>query len=221
METKETTLPLLTLGDLWRILQDCWKQMLILALAASVGLFLVNRLLPARYASTATLYVLGQSGEERPLTEDFSLALNVVTDCGHLLQSRSVLTEVIDTLGLDMTYHSLSRQITTYNPEGTRILEVTAQAATPTRAKEIVDAVCTIGSEKINAAMGTSQVNLYEEGLWDHIPCNRVSAAHCALAFVLTALAVYGAYVLAFLLKAELPRTKTLVAVARTAGKGK
>ena len=217
METKETESPLLTLADLWRTLRRCWRLMLVLGILAAAGLFVVNRLLPPRYASTATLYILRQSSNDQQISEDFSLALNVVSDCDHLLKSHSVLDAVIENLSLDISYKELRQCISTNNPDSTRILEVTAEADTPTRAKAIVDSICTIGTDKIRQAMGFAQVNLYEYGVWDSMPSNRAQPIHCALAFVLTAAGVYGVFLLLFLLKPppEEEKVRTVVKVAR------
>lgn len=214
----ESKLPLLTLRDLWHILRRVWAAMLVLACGAAVGLYALNYILPPRYASTATLYILRQSSNDQQISEDFSLALNVVSDCDHLLKSHSVLDAVIENLSLDISYKDLRASISTNNPDSTRILEVTAEAETPARAKAIVDSICTIGTDKIRQAMGFAQVNLYEYGVWDSEPCNRVEPLHCALAFAATAAGVYGICLLAFLLKPQPPepeKVKTLVKVAR------
>lgn len=220
----ESNLPLLTLGDLWRIFRRCWGTMLLLAVLAAAGLYGLNHILPPRYASTATLYILRQSSNDQQISEDFSLALNVVSDCDHLLKSHSVLDAVIENLALDISYKDLRSCISTNNPDSTRILEVTAEAETPARAKAIVDSICTIGTDKIRQAMGFAQVNLYEYGVWDREPCNRVTLLHCALAFGGTAAGVYGIFLLAFLLKPQPPeekRVKTVVKVARPLRKTK
>lgn len=218
----EKELPLLTLGDLWRIFRKCWAVMLLLATLAAAGLYALNYLLPPRYASTATLYILRQSSNDQQISEDFSLALNVVSDCDHLLKSHSVLDAVIENLSLDISYKDLRACISTNNPDSTRILEVTAEAETPARAKAIVDSICTIGTDKIRQAMGFAQVNLYEYGVWDSEPCNRMEPLHCVLAFAGTAVLVYGLSLLSFLLKpppAEPEKVKTIVKVARPVSK--
>ena len=223
MESKETMRPLVTLGELWQLLRQWWAVMLILACAAAVGLYSLNFILPPRYASTATLYILRQSSNDQQISEDFSLALNVVSDCDHLLKSHSVLDAVIENLALDISYKDLRACISTNNPDSTRILEVTAEAETPARAKAIVDSICTIGTDKIRQAMGFAQVNLYEYGVWDSEPCNRMEPVHCALAFGGTAVGVYGIALLAFLLKpapAEEEKEKILVKVARPKRRG-
>ncbi len=192
-----------TLRDLWRILiHKLWIILLIVVLLTG-GLFAVNRLsFTPHYASTATLYVLKQNDDSSStnVSSDFSLALNVVNDCTYLLKSHAVLDQVISELNLDTSYNELYESISTANPDKTRILEVTVEAGSPELAKEIVDAVCVIGTDKIKDAMGFKQVNLYEYGIIDRDPCNMTGIiTYILLAFVF-GIVSYTAFVLAFLL---------------------
>lgn len=197
----QTELPLLTLKDLWEVLRRAFLAMLITAILATAALFLWGHVLAVpRYQSTAVLYCLRHNDETISTSEDFSLAERVVSDCAYLLKSHSVLDRVIDDLGLDMGYQDLYKAVTTVNPADTRILEVTAHAETADQAKQIVDAVCTVGTERIREAMGFQQVNLYEYGTWDGKPCNIPELKHYAILFAATMAAVYAGYVVLFLM---------------------
>ena len=210
MEHNEPILPLLTIGDLWQVFR---RHVLAIALAAALaaaGLFAANRILPPKYQSTATLYILGQSGES-PSSEDFSLALKVVDDCAYLLKSRSVLDSVISYLKLDMTCQELADTISTANPEDTRILEVTAISTSPYRAKQIVDAVCDAGMEKIGQTLGTARVTLYESGTLTGEPCNRSGLPAYLLVSAAGGLLVYGWFLLRFLVDDQLHSAKYLM----------
>lgn len=193
---------LLTIEDLWKILRRAFLAMLITAILATSVLFAWSHVFSVpRYQSTAILYCLRQNDETISTSEDFSLAQKVVSDCGYLLKSHSVLDTVISDLGLNMSYRDLYEAVSTKNPEDTRILEVTAQAENPDLAKQIVDAVCTVGTERIREAMGFQQVNLYEYGTWEGDPCNRVTLQHYGLTFAGAMVLVYAGYVVLFLMK--------------------
>lgn len=189
-----------TLKDIWAVfLQRLWIMILVAVLSVA-AVYVVNKVAIApEYESTATLYILRQENEEAS-TSDFSLALNVVNDCDYLLKSHSVLDEVIDSLGLNMEYAELYNSISTYNPDGTRILEVTVTAATPEEAKRIVDRVCQVGPEKITEAMGFQQVNLYEYGKINTVPSNAVGLGGYILVAMIAAVATYAICLFAFLL---------------------
>lgn len=188
------------------LLQILIHRLWIMALAAIVcagGLFIINQLtFTPQYNSTATLYILRQDTKDQVYNTDseFSLALKVVNDCTYLLKSHAVIDEVIDTIGLDMTYEQLNRKISTSNPDNTRILEVTVEADTPEQAKEIADNLCQVGQEKITEAMGFQQVNFYERGTLNYQPCNKVSLTFYVLIGIVAAMLVYAIFLITFLL---------------------
>lgn len=116
------------------------------AFIAMSGLFLLICLTYVpQYESTATLYILRQDSEQSgssSVSSDFSLALNVVSDCTYLLKSHSVVAAVIDELHVAIPYEELSKSISTNNPDNTRILEVSVKVGSPELAKSIVDSIC-------------------------------------------------------------------------------
>lgn len=200
-ERVNTSVRLVTLKDLWDIfVQRVWVMVLV-AIVAAGGLFFVNRLtfVPA-YSSTATLYILRQDSEAATESSDFSLALNVVNDCDYLLKSHSVLDEVLQELNLEIDYDNLSKNVSTSNPDDTRILEVTVESNSPERAKQIVDTLCKIGQEKITEAMGFQQVNLYEYGTLDPEPCNTTGLTTYLLVGIIAAVLAYSLFLVIFLL---------------------
>ena len=200
MNHNESPLRPLTLADLWMLLRRHIALMLLASAVTAVAAFTVGSLMPARYRATATLYILRQSDGGNQTTEDFTLALKVVNDCTYLLKSHAVLDPVIRELGLDMNYQELYDGVSTTNPEGTRILAVTAEAKSPATAKAIVDAICVIGIENIRAVMDYDQVSLYEYAIAEENPCNRVSVVACLLAAAGAAVLVYCVFLVEFLL---------------------
>ena len=184
-----------TIRELWALLvQKLWILLLAAVLATGTVFAVLQVAYTPLYSSTATLYILRQNEDANAgdTEEDFSLALKVVNDCTYLLKSRTVLNAVIEELALEMSYAQLEKSVSTVNPENTRILEVTVEAASPELAKQIVDRVCEIGQDSITEAMGFRQVTLFERGTHHPEPCNTPSAA----VYVLVAL---SAAVLAYL----------------------
>ena len=190
------------LRDLWDIFVKRLWIMVLAAAVTAVGLFAVAGITyTPRYESTATLYILRQDEMDgsNGSSDDFSLALKVVNDCNYLLKSHSVLDQVINSLGLDLSYRELYDSLSIANPSETRILEVTVEADSPAEAKRIVDEVCNVGTVKIEEAMGFQQVNLYEYGILMEEPCNRIGLAICVLVGMVAAVMVYCVFLVAFL----------------------
>lgn len=190
MEEKKTGSFELT--DMWKVLVQSWWKLLLSA-CLFIGLFYAyeNIAVDPAYKSTATLYILKLSDEEDQTSSDFSLALNVVSDCIYLLKSHKVLDRVIDELGLGLTYDELSKRISTNNPNGTRILEVSVEAENGEDAKRIVDKVCEIGIENISDAMGVQQVHLIEKGVINPMPSNRIGLKIYGIAGLVAAAVAY------------------------------
>lgn len=150
------------------------------------------------------MYILHQESENSSVSDvssALSTALKVVNDCDFMLKSDTVLNAVKQRLELDdEVFRDLKDNITTKNPSDTRILQVVVEADTPEMAKEIVDALCEIGAENINRAMGFEQVNLYEFGALSAEPCNQTSLLTYALVGGVAAVAVYAVFLFMFLM---------------------
>ena len=192
----------ITLKDLWELMLERLWIMILAAVIVTVGLWVGDSVLRTpEYESTATLYILRQDGEtsSSDVSSDFSLALKVVNDCTYMLKSHSVLDALIEELGLDMDYDALYDCIHTYNPDDTRILEVTVTHVSIQEAKRIVDSLVNIGTVKINEAMGFEQVNLYEYGTVNEEPSNGFGLISCVLAGMICAILVYCGFLVAFL----------------------
>lgn len=198
----QTKARVITFRDLWAIVLRRWWTIVLAAVLCVGAVYLVNRLtFVPQYESTATLYILRQNeANSTNASEDFNLALNVVNDCDYLLKSHSVLDEVIKELKLNISYEELSRSISTSNPEDTRIIEVTVVSDSPKKAKEIVDAVCRNGTGNIEQAMGVQQVNLYEYGILEKDPCNRMGLLTYLLIAAVAAVLTYTVYLILLLL---------------------
>lgn len=202
---KKTTTRVVTIKDLWQIfIYRLWVMVLVAGICVCAFFAFRAITFTPQYSSTATMYILRQANENissNDASSDFSLALKVVNDCDFLLKSDTVINSVIQTLALDEEYTDLKEYITTKNPSETRILQVTVEADTPEKAKEIVDVLCEIGAENINKAMGYDQVNLYEYGSIDYEPCNKTPLLMYILLGIIVAVAVYTVFLIMFIME--------------------
>ena len=200
METQ--TESAITLAELWEILKNHIVHILLVVLLCEVLLFDYSGLiLQPQYNSTATLYVLRQKNADDYVytPSDFTLALDVVNDCRYMLKSHAVLDDVISELGLDMSYDELYDRIETSNPDGTRILEVSVKTLSAQESKRIADCVCRTASDRISAAMGMDQVNIYSEGILEDKPCNSIGFSGYAITGISAAAVMYAVFLTAYL----------------------
>lgn len=131
-------------------------------LAALIGIGTLFLIKP-KYESTSKLYIVGETNSIMSLTS-LQAGSQLVQDYIHIVQSRPVLEKVISNLNLDMEYDDLLDIITLNNPSDTRILEVTANTDDPYVAKEIVDEIGKVSSDRIKSIMGVEPPTTVEYG---------------------------------------------------------
>ncbi len=201
--SEQTNMQVVTINlkDLWEIfVRRLWIMLLAGILAVSTFLTFTSLTYEPRYKSSATVYIIQQNQPNSNLVyDDFSLALKVVNDCSHMIKSHSVLDTVINKLNLDMSYKELYNNVKITNPPDTRILEIEVESDSPQRAKEIVDEICTVGTEKITETMGFKQVHFYEQGILNASPSNRTSMLTYIIVGFIAMLLTYSVFVLIYL----------------------
>ena len=131
---------------------------------AALCLFLGTKLLIApTYNSTTSIYILSRQQESSSITySDVQLGTQLTADYAELIQSRYVLEEVIQVLGLDTSYEGLSGRVNVTTPDGTRILTITVTDTDPVRAMDTANAIREVASVHITNVMDIEAVNVVE-----------------------------------------------------------
>lgn len=187
------------ISDLLRVFKEHIIHILLAAiLCAGLLLGYSAVLQKPEYSSTATLYVLGKDTAGENTQADFSLAMNVVGDCAYMIKSHTVLDEVIDLLGLSMSYDELYNAVKVANPDDTRVIELTVRTRSAESAKQIADCICRVASEKIAAAMGIEQINVFSQGTTENEPCNEIGIKGYFLAAATAAIIAYAVFFAVF-----------------------
>ena len=124
--------------DLGQILLALRKRLGLIILAGLVvafGAALYTRfLMTPVYTSSSTMLVLTKETTLASVA-DLQLGTQLTKDYSVLIESRPVLEETIDNLGLDMTYQALRNSVEITNPEDTRILQLSVNHSDPETAK--------------------------------------------------------------------------------------
>lgn len=153
--------------DLWELFFALKKRILILLAALAAGALLAGAytklLVTPTYSATSMMLVLTKETTLSSLA-DLQIGSQLTQDYSMLITSRTVLEEVIDNLGLDMSYTELESDISINNPEDTRILEITVTNPDPEMAKNIVDELSEVSSEFIGDQMEVVPPKVVEEG---------------------------------------------------------
>lgn len=133
------------------------------AVFAALCLFLGTKLLIApTYESTTQIYILSRQESSSVTYSDLQLGTQLTADYAELVQSRYVLEEVIQVLGLDTSYESLSERVSVSTPDNTRILSITVTDTDPVRAMDTANAIREVASIHITNVMDIEAVNVVE-----------------------------------------------------------
>ncbi len=153
--------------DLMQLLRELRKRIwMIIAvtilcggLAGAFSYFCIT----PQYKSSSMMYIISK---ETTLTSlaDLQMGSQLTLDYKEIVNSRPVLQDVVDSLGLDMTYQQLRSNLTIDNPTNTRILTITATNPDPVVAKLIVDEVASTSSEYIADIMELTPPKIIETG---------------------------------------------------------
>lgn len=140
-----------------------WLIVLALLIGGGAAGAYSRLILTPQYTSTAMLYVLSK---ETTLTSlaDLQIGSQLTTDYRIIMTSRPVLQNVIDSLGLEMSYRMLRSKLSIDNPTESRILTVTVKDPDPRLAKMIVDEVAYTASDYIGDIMEMVPPKMIEEG---------------------------------------------------------
>ena len=135
MINEETEIDLL---ELIFVLKEKWWMILAagvlgFVLAAAYSVFFIT----PQYQSTSQMYVLSKETTLNSLA-DLQIGSQLTKDYKVMIQSRPVLEEVIEKLGLNINYKQLRKKLKVDNPLDTRILSLTVTDPDPENAKEIV-----------------------------------------------------------------------------------
>lgn len=153
--------------DLKELLFEFKKKLWLILLAAIIGSGIAGAfsalVMKPQYTSSSMLYVLSK---ETTLTSlaDLQIGTQLTNDYRVLVSSRPVLEVVIEELGLDMSYETLTGKLSISNPADTRILTLTVTDGDPVMAKTIVDAITDRVSEYIGDIMEMEAPKVIEYG---------------------------------------------------------
>ena len=141
-----------------------------LAVAFAAALYTQFLVSPV-YTSYSTMLVLTKETTLASVA-DLQLGSQLTKDYSVLIESRPVLEETIENLGLGMTYRELREMVEITNPEDTRILQLEVNHSDPETAKLLVDELANVSSVYIGDKMEVTPPKIIEDG---EIPTEKTS----------------------------------------------
>lgn len=161
--------------DIVEILFLLRSKLLILFLSMVVFAGLLygytSLLIQPLYSSTGKLFILTKSTSLTSLA-DIQVGTQLTQDYIELVQSRPVVDTVIKNLNLQSSYEDVLEQISVSNPNNTRLLVITVNAAEPETAKAMVDEFIAVSKSSISKIMRTDEPSVVEYGHIGDKPVN-------------------------------------------------
>ena len=109
---------------------------------AALGVFLFTQLvITPSYESTTKIYILNKQENASVTYSDIQLGTQLTKDYAELIQSRFVLEEVVQGMGLNLTYEQMKGKVSVTTPADTRILAITVKDKDPVMAMKIANAI--------------------------------------------------------------------------------
>lgn len=191
--------------DLTEILSAVRQHLLelifVTLVAALVGFTVSKFLMTPKYDSSALMIVNTRQDVNANVTSDqINSATKLVSTYSIIIKSDTVLQQVIDNLGLNLTYAQLNKRVTVAAVDGTQVMKITVQSDSPEWARQVCEQIITVAPDVIKEAVEAGSVkvisnaSLATEPVSPNIKKNTMLAA--AVGFVL----VIGIIVLQVLL---------------------
>lgn len=169
--------------------------------AALVGFTASKFLMNPKYESSALMIVNTRQDVNANVTSDqINSATKLVSTYSIIIKSDTVLQQVIDNLGLNLTYAKLNKRVTVAAVDDTQVMKITVQSDSPEWARQVCEQIITVAPDVIKEAVEAGSVkvisnpSLATEPFSPNIKKNTMLAA--AVGFVL----VIGIIVLQVLL---------------------
>ena len=147
----------------YALLKKIWLILAVAVVTACITAGYTHFRIEPTYSSTSTMLVLTKETTLTSLT-DLQIGSQLTKDYSVLITTRPVLEEVIENLGMKMSYKSLKGKISVENPEDTRLLFISVTMNDPQQAKAVVDELSIVSSEFIGDKMEVTPPKIVEEG---------------------------------------------------------
>lgn len=177
-------------------------ELIFVTLATALVGFMASKfLMTPKYDSSALMIVNTRQDVNANVTSDqINSATKLVSTYSIIIKSDTVLQQVIDNLGLNLTYAQLNKRVTVAAVDDTQVMKITVQSDSPEWARQVCEQIITVAPDVIKEAVEAGSVkvisnpSLATEPVSPNIMKNTMLAA--AVGFVL----VIGIIVLQVLL---------------------
>jgi len=167
-----------------------WEKIWIILLTTiifGVSAFLTTKyLIPPKYEATISLYVNNRTDATNALTtSDVAAAKSLVDTYITIIESESVLEEIVDNASFDCTTAQLKNMMSAASLNGTEVFKVSVISTSPKNSAEIANLIATLAPKKIAEIVEGSSVKIVDKASVPIEPVSPVMSKNVAIASLL------------------------------------
>ena len=195
----EETIDLLELfGMLW---QHIFQILICTVIGAAVAFGVTKFLMVPQYQSSAMMIVNTRQDVNANVTSDqINSATKLVETYSIIVKSDTVLSRVIDDLGLNLNYGELKGKVTVKSVNSTQVMEISVEDADPAAAQIICQKITQVCPDLIKDAVEAGSVKLISAASTPAQPVSPNTLKNTAVGAMLGLVACAGVLVLRMLL---------------------
>ena len=195
----EETIDLLELfGMLW---QHIFQILICTVIGAAVAFGVTKFLMVPQYESSAMMIVNTRQDVNANVTSDqINSATKLVETYSIIVKSDTVLSRVIDDLGLNLNYGELKDKVTVKSVNSTQVMQISVQDADPAAAQIICQKITQVCPDLIKDAVEAGSVKLISAASTPVQPVSPNTLKNTAVGAMLGLVACAGVLVLRMLL---------------------
>ena len=195
----EETIDLLELfGMLW---QHIFQILICTVVGAAVAFGVTKFLMVPQYESSAMMIVNTRQDANANVTSDqINSATKLVETYSIIVKSDTVLSRVIEDLGLNLNYGELKDKVTVKSVNSTQVMEISVEDADPAAAQIICQIITQVCPELIKDAVEAGSVKLISAASTPVQPVSPNTLKNTAVGALLGLVACAGVLVLRMLL---------------------
>ena len=176
------------LKEYFGIIKKKSKIIILITLIAMISSAVVSFFVLSPVYETKTTLIVNRSeaSEDKSMTGDeYTVSQKLAVTYGEIIKSRTVLDEVIDSLGLDMTYDELVSKISVSPVGDTQIISIKVQDTNPKKAMDIANAIPKVFTKEVQRITKANGAEVIDTAVLPENPIKPNKLMNVAIATVL------------------------------------
>ena len=161
--------------DLLEVLNAVRQHLLAVILAtvilAAAGFGVSKFLITPQYEASALMIVNTRQDITSNVTSDqINSATKLVSTYSIIIKSDTVLQQVIDDLGLSLSYSDLKSRVTVSAVDDTQVMKITVRSNNPEWARQVCDGITAVSPDVILEAVEAGSVKVISQASYSDVP---------------------------------------------------